>query len=226
MESPQNIIKSLEVKIKALEIENQKLALTIDLNNKEIKEYKSLIQSLSTNNTANSEVNNEINLKFRWKASDTRRKLLCEIKNDSKTIKKISGNGSENCTVIGDVCLIKGKINKWKIQVDKINNDPPHILFGIVPENVDLNGIHNYKTGYATNFSNFDKHNLGVWSENYRHGGKKGDIIEIIVDLEKGQLSFILNDIDLGIFCDNIDKNINYVPFVEMIHVGTEISLL
>ena len=226
MESPQNIIKSLEVKIKALEIENQKLALTIDLNNKEIKEYKSLIQSLSTNKTANSELNNEINLKFRWKASDTRRKLLCEIKNDSKTIKKISGNGSENCTVIGDICLIKGKINKWKIQVDNINNDPPHILFGIVPENVDLNGIHNYKTGYATNFSNFNKYNLGVWNENYHHKGKKGDIIEIIVDLEKGQLSFILNDIDLGIFCDNIDKNINYVPFVEMIYVGTEISLL
>ena len=88
MESPQNTIKSLEVKIKALEIENQKLASTIDLNNKEIKEYKSLIQSLSPNNTANSALNNEIYLKFKWKASDLRKKLLCEIKNDSKTIKK------------------------------------------------------------------------------------------------------------------------------------------
>ena len=88
MESSQNIIKSLEVKIKALEIENQKLALIIDWNNKEIKEYKNLIQSLSPKITANSGINNEIDLKFKWKTSDTRRKLLCELKNDSKTIKK------------------------------------------------------------------------------------------------------------------------------------------
>ena len=226
MESPQNTIKSLEVKIKALEIENQKLASTIDLNNKDIKEYKSLIQSLSPNNTANSVLNNEIYLKFKWKASDARKKLLCEIKNDSKTIKKISGDGNWNCTIIGDTCLIKGKINKWKIQVNKIRTDSSHLLFGIVPENVDLNGINNHNTGYVTDFNNFSKNNLGVYTATYNHRGKNGDIIEIIVDLEKGELSYILNDIDLGIFCDNIDKNINYVPFVEMYYVGTEISLL
>ena len=65
-----------------------------------------------------------------------------------------------------------------------------------------------------------------MYTATYNHRGKNGDIIEIIVDLEKGELSYILNDIDLGIFCDNIDKNINYVPFVEMYYVGTEISLL
>ena len=128
--------------------------------------------------------------------------------------------------MIGDVCLIKGKINKWKIQVNNIRTDDSHILFGIVPENVDLNGVNNYKKGYCTNFDNFGKYHLGVYTQTYNHRGKNGDIIEIIVDLEKGQLSFILNDIDLGIFCDNIDKNINYVPFVEMLYVGTEISLL
>ena len=226
MESSQSIIKSLEVKIKALEIENQKLASIIDLNNKEINEYKTLIQSLSPKITANSGINNEIDLKFKWKTSDTRRKLLCELKNDSKTIKKISGNSVWNCTAVGDICLVKGKINKWKIQITNVNPNPSHIFFGIVPENIDLNGINNYKSGYSTNFENFNKHNLGNYTVTYNHRGKNGDIIEIIVDLEKGELSYFLNDIDLGIFCDNINKNINYVPFVDMFYEGTEISLL
>ena len=226
METSENVIKSLEVKIKALEIENEKLASTIELNNKEIKEYKSLIQSLRPLNTANSNINNEIELIFKWKVSELRNKLLCEIKNDFKTIKKISGGNVWNCTAIGDTCLIKGKINKWKIKVNNINPNPSHLLIGIIPSNIDLNGINNSKKGYCTNFDNFGPHNLGNYTATLNFRGKKDDIVEIIVDLEKGQLSYSLNDIDLGVFCDNIDKNIDYVPFVEMYHIGTEITLI
>ena len=129
MEKSENVIKSLEVKIKALEIENQKLASTIELNNKEIKEYKSLIQSLRPQITANSNINNEIELIFKWKVSELRNKLLWELKNDFKTIKKISGDNEFNCTAIGDTCLIKGKINKWKIKVNNINPNPSYLMF-------------------------------------------------------------------------------------------------
>ena len=226
METSENVIKSLEVKIKALEIENEKLASTIELNNKEIKEYKSLIQSLRPLNTANSNINNEIELIFKWKVSELRNKLLCEIKNDFKTIKKISCDNIWNCTAIGDTCLIKGKINKWKIKVNNINPNPSDLLIGIVPSNIDLNGINNYTKRYCTNFENFGPHNLGNYTATLNFRGKKDDIVEIIVDLEKGQLSYSLNDIDLGVFCDNIDKNIDYVPFVDMYHIGTEITLI
>ena len=226
MEKSENVIKSLEVKIKALEIENEKLASTIELNNKEIKEYKSLIQSLRPQNTANSNINNEIELIFKWKVSELRNKLLCELKNDFKTIKKISGNNVWNCTAVGDTCLIKGKINKWKIKVNNINPNPSHLLIGIVPSNIDLNGINNYKKGYCTNFDNFGPHNLGNYTATLNFRGKRDDIVEIIVDLEKGQLSYSLNDIDLGVFFDNIDKSIDYVPFAEMYHIGTEITLI
>ena len=227
MESSDNIIKHLEIKIKALEIENQSLFSHIETNNKEIKEFKSLIQSLKLNKSATLMASNEADrenlLIFKWKTSEVRRKLLCELKDDSKTVQKIAGGGVWNCTVIGDRCLIKGKINKWKIKINSISGS---IVFGIVPSNIDLDGIKNWTKGYVTDFWNFGKHNLGLFTAIYNIQAKKEDIVEIIVDLEKGELSYSLNDIKLGIFCDNIILTNDYVPFVDIYNKGDEITLL
>ena len=227
METPQNYVNVLQLKIKTLEIENQRLASTIELNNKEISEYKSIIQSIEQNINPNNiqikENKSAIDLKFKWKVSDKRKELICELKNDSKTIKKISNHGHCNCTAIGDITLIKGKINKWKI---KKNSSYNHIFFGIVPSNIDLDGVENYRFGYVTNLSGFNKYNLGKSTPFNNYYVTPDDIIEIIVDLEKGELSFAVNDKSLGIFCDKIDKNIDYVPFVELFYSSSEISLL
>ena len=51
MDSNSNMIKSLNIKIKILELENQKLLSNIEANNKEIEEIKSIIKSLSENNS-------------------------------------------------------------------------------------------------------------------------------------------------------------------------------
>ena len=82
--------------------------------------------------------------------------------------------------------------------------------------------------GYVTNLSNFGKHNLGVYTPFCNINATKGEIVEIIVDLEKekGELSYSLNGKKLGIFCDNINKNLDYVPFVDLYYVGTEVTLL
>eukprot|EP01084_Bolivina_argentea_P213155 362119_1 len=39
---------------------------------------------------------------------------------------------------------------------------------------------------------------------------KKGDILDMYLDLNKGQLSFIINNNDCGVAFDNINTNINY----------------
>ena len=224
MEAAPNLTKKLELNIKTLEIENQRLLSMIELNNEAIKKYKSLILLNSTNTTKLTSLNNnEINLKFKWKASEKTKKFLCELKDNFKTIKKISGDNLHNCTIIGDKCLIKGKINKWKI---KNKNDKTHILVGINSSNVDLNGESNWKNGYITNLDNMNKHNLGKYTEVNNHKVKANDMIEVVVDLEKGKLSYSINDTDFGVFCDNIDLNIDYVPFIEMIDVGSEITLV
>ena len=226
METPQNYVKVLQLKIKTLEIENQRLASTIELNNREINDIKSIIQSIDQKKNANNiqinESKNVIELKFKWKVSDKRKELICELKNDSKTIKKINNDGHYNCTAIGDINLIKGKINKWKIKFNGHDN----IFFGIIRSNVDLNGINNYQFGYVTNLCGFNKMNLGVSTIFNNYFVTTNDIIEIIVDLEKGELSYAVNNKNLGIFCDKIDKNIDYVPFVDILYANSETSLL
>ena len=88
------------------------------------------------------------------------------------------------------------------------------------------NGIENWKKGYVTNCSNFGKHNLGVYTDFAKKQVKEGSIIEIVADLDRGELSFSLNGNNLGIFCDNIIKDIEYVPFVDFHKEGNEIRLL
>ena len=55
MESNQSILKTLEIKLKFLESENQNLSSKIEENNKEINRIKSLITSITDNNSLNQE---------------------------------------------------------------------------------------------------------------------------------------------------------------------------
>ena len=153
MESKKDIISSIEIKIKLLEIENQKLLSNIEANNKQIQEYKSLIQSLSNNNSSTpgepikdlpqNPEDKIINLKFDWIVNGNAR-----ISNDLNRVRKVAGGSKWNCSAIGNKNLIKGKINKWKLQLTKLFGDA---LFGIVPKVIDLNEIENWNKGYITN---------------------------------------------------------------------------
>ena len=231
METNKNTIKSLETKIKILEIENQKLASNIEANKKEIEEYKSIIKSLSSDNetstlgdplpTLTEKPENEIiNIKFGWKINDNAR-----VSNDLKAVKKVAGGRQWNCSAVGNKSLINGKINKWKIQIDEMKKTDS-IVFGIIPKGINLNEIDNWKKGYVTCSDNFAKHNLGEWTEFAKRCAKEGNIIEIIANLEMGELSFSINGDNVGIFCNNIIKDIEYLPFLDIYGEGTKVRLL
>ena len=219
MEGPKENMNSLEIKIKLLEIENQQLKSNLESKDKEIEQLKSLIKSLIPNITITPNLSDKIiNLNFGWKINDK-----ATLTEDLKTIRKISGGGEWNCSAFGDKSLIKGKINKFKIQIIKGTSG---IIFGIIPNGTNINGIENWKKGYVTNSNNFAKHNLGVYTEFLKKTESDGNIIEIIADLDRGELSFSLNGNNLGIFCDNIIKDIEYVPFVDIHNEGSEIRLI
>ena len=219
MESPKENMNSLEIKIKLLEIENQQLKSNLESKDKEIEQLKSLIKSLIPNINITPNLNDKIiNLNFGWIINDK-----ATLTEDLKTIRKISGGEAWNCSAFGNKSLIKGKINKFKIQLTKVTSD---ILFGIIPKGTNINGIENWQKGYITNSINFAKHNLGVYTEFAKKEAKEGSIVEIIADLDRGELSFSLNGNNLGIFCDNIIKDIEDVPFVDIWKEGSEIRLL
>ena len=219
METPRDNLNSLEIKIKILEIENQQLTSTIESKNKEIEQLKSLINSLIPNINLTPNLDNKIvNLNFGWKIN-----AKATITEDLKTIKKISGGEMWNCSAFGDKSLIKGKINKFKIQLIKVTS---MFVFGIIPKGTNINEINNWQKGYITCSVNFNKHNLGVCTGFANKKATEGNIIEIIADLDRGELSFSLNGDNLGIFCDNIIKDIEYVPFVDINKEGSEIRLL
>ena len=219
MESPKENMNSLEIKIKLLEIENQQLKSNLESKDKEIEQLKSLIKSLIPNINITPNLNDKIiNLNFGWIINDK-----ATLTEDLKTIRKISGGEAWNCSAFGNKSLIKGKINKFKIQLTKVTSD---ILFGIIPKGTNINGINNWQKGYITCSINFAKHNLGVYTEFAKKEANEGSIVEIIADLDRGELSFSLNGNNLGIFCDNIIKEIEYVPFVDIRKEGSEIRLL
>jgi len=219
MESPKENMNSLEIKIKLLEIENQQLKSNLESKDKEIEQLKSLIKSLIPNINITPNLNDKIiNLNFGWIINDK-----ATLTEDLKTIRKISGGEAWNCSAFGNKSLIKGKINKFKIQLTKVTSQ---IMLGIIPKGTNINGINNWQKGYITNSINFGKHNLGVYTEFAKKEANEGSIIEIIADLDRGELSFSLNGNNLGIFCDNIIKDIEYVPFVDIWKEGSEIQLL
>ena len=219
MESPKENMNSLEIKIKLLEIENQQLKSNLESKDKEIEQLKSLIKSLIPNINITPNLNDKIiNLNFGWIINDK-----ATLTEDLKIIRKISGGEAWNCSAFGNKSLIKGKINKFKIQLTKVTS---YFVFGIIPKGTNINGIENWRKGYITCSINFAKHNLGVYTEFAKKEAKEGSIIEIIADLDRGELSFSLNGNNLGIFCDNIIKDIEYVPFVDIWKEGSEIRLL
>ena len=230
METNKEKLNFSEAKIKLLEIENQQLLSSLEAKNKEIEELKCLIKyligndsSLSTEpnlNCISNQDDNIINLKFGWKINSNAR-----ISNDSKTVKKVSGGDKWNCSCFGDKSLIKGKINKWKIQLIKIA-EGNLFVFGIIPKGININEIDNWKKGYITCSINFAKHNLGEYKDFANLQAKEGNIIEINADLDRGELSFSINGKNLGVFCNNIIKDVEYVPFVDIYKEESELMLL
>jgi len=55
---------------------------------------------------------------------------------------------------------------------------------------------------------------------------KEGDIIEVIIDRAKGNLSFNVNDIDYGIACSSIPKEDVLYPIVIIYEPGINVEIV
>ena len=98
-------------------------------------------------------------------------------------------------------------------------------VFGIIPKGTDINEIDNWKRGYATCSCNFAE--FGRMDRICKASSKRTKYYwNYCWSIDRGELSFSINGKNLGIFCNNIIKDIEYVPFIDIHKEEIEIILV
>ena len=155
------------------------------------------------------EENNEFKFKFKPGNNYT----LC---NNGLIAKKTSDNFWD-CVILGDREIPKDKISKWKIKINKINKHGGwDLLIGIGPNSFKKSFYNECWSifRYSSRVQLCLKNNNNTSYNNHNEIIKEGDIIEVIVDRKKGNLSFAINDINFGIACSSIPKDDILYPTV------------
>ena len=143
---------------------------------------------------------------------------------------KNSGGNSFNCLILGDKEIPKNKVSNWKIKINK-NKNPElgiDILIGIGPAKFKGRMQDEVWCILANNQNNLDLRMKGK-SLDYRHNKieiKQNDIIKVVVDRIKGNLSFALNDINLGIVCSSIPRDEELYPIVILYEQGQNVEIV
>ena len=131
------------------------------------------------------------------------------------------------CTIIGNTPLPPNKVTSWSIKILKSeSNDGSGIYIGIAPSDINQNEINNsnkckwYFDCYDSGLCSGPPHNhdykaYGPRKENgeYVH---TGDNVGVVMDATKGELSFVLDGVNLGVAYKGIplDK-----PLVHCVHL-------
>ena len=168
--------------------------------------------------------NNSKYLKFNWKSGPN-----YSLSNNNNIATKINGGNGYNCNILGNKILPKNKVSKWRIKLNtKKSNMTWDILIGVGPSDLDQNNENLYSRTW-TLICEFPAMSIQSGSPTYAFKNKskvkEGDIVEVIVDLIKGELSFTVNDIFYGIGC-KIPLDINLSPFVLIYVEGESIELI
>ena len=117
--------------------------------------------------------------------------------------------------VFGDKEIPKNKITKWKIKLNSnLNKAYDDFYIGIGNNNFKTNAdiwcIYSHcikiQKSLKGSISQFNNYKEAVINNN--------DIIEVLVDRISNQLSFAINDVNFGIACSNIPKDIELYPVV------------
>ena len=150
--------------------------------------------------------------------------------------KKVKAFGIQRL-VAGDTPLPQSKVTSWNIKILKSwQNDGFGIYIGVAPSNINQNEDYNYaKCGWY-----FKCYDSTLWSgppHNYRgkeYGPRKergkyvhtGDSVGVVMDTAKGELSFVLNGVNLGVAFDGIPLDKPLVPCVLLYYKGDSVELI
>ena len=174
---------------------------------------------------------------FTWKKCpffvSEKRKYFAD-ENNSRIATKVGGD--EFCTVVDNVSIPLNKTVSWGIKILKSKrNDGDGILIGIAPFDINLDEVYNReKCGWY-----FDCRNSRLHSgppHNYKgkeYGPRKGDgeyvrtggSVGVVMDTTKGELSFVVNGVNLGVAYEGIPIDKPLVPCVLLCYQGDSVEL-
>ena len=165
---------------------------------------------------------------------EEKRKYSVDEKN-TRVATKTSGYGY--CTVIGNTPLPLNKVTSWNIKILKSeDNDGRGIFIGVAPSDINQNeDCNQWKSGWY-----FSCYRSTLWSRsphNYigkEYGPSKedgkyiqtGDSAGVVMDTTKGELSFVLSGVNLGVAYDGIPLDKPLVPCVTLWYKGDSVELI
>ena len=141
-----------------------------------------------------------------------------------------------SCTILGSTPLPLNKVTSWSIKILKsLKNDGKGIIIGVAPSDIDHNESNRNKCGWY-----FECYNSKLCSglphkyEQKEYGPRKGegqyvytgDSVGVAMDTAKGELSFVLNGVNLGVAYEGIPLDKPLVPCVLLGNKGDSVELI
>ncbi len=131
----------------------------------------------------------------------------------------------ESCTIIGTVPLPLNTVISWSIKIRRTNNGKSRFIYvGVAPTDIDQGKRMNWnKSGWyfdccSSKLCSGEPHDYFNKIYGPRKGDgeylKEGDSIGLVMDTTKGELSFVLNGINLGVAFEGIPLDEPLVPCV------------
>ena len=146
-------------------------------------------------------------------------------------------SGGDWCTIIGNAPIPLNAVTSWSIKVLKSEYNGFDIYIGVAPTNINQNICNYDKCGwyfycyYSVLFSG-PPHNYrwkgygprkGMWGGEYVH---TGDSVGVVMDTAKGELSFVLNGMNLGVAYEGVPLDKPLVPCVLLYNEGNSVELV
>ena len=167
---------------------------------------------------------------------DEKRKSSVDKKNP-RIVTRIGYDGDEcYSTIIGNTPLPLNKVTSWSIKILESRNNGYGINVGVAPSDINQNEKYNHiKCGWY-----FHCRDSTLWSgppHNYRgkiYGPRKrngkyvhtGDSVGVVMDTAKGELSFVVNGVNLGVAYEGIPLDKPLVPCVLLDYEGDSVELV
>ena len=168
-------------------------------------------------------------------STDDKKKYSVNEKNPKIVTKN---KGDEYCTVIGNAHVLHGKFTSWSVKILKSKgNDGGNIFVGVAPLDIDQNkGCNHLTCGWYFNcYSStlFSGPPHSCWNIEYgprrKEDGKyvhTGDSVGVVMDTAKGELSFVVNGVNLGVAYKGIPLDKPLVPCVLLKNKGDSVELI